>query len=212
MPAMNNAGTIAYASSLSGSTYTLEIQKGANRYSLPGVNTTRFVPDINELGTVACVINDGAKIVIGDGISAPRYIDGSLYKGKIESGWVFDGGESICAINDEGLVVFGARPQPFIAPSDHGPYGLFTGPDPVADKIIMEGDMLDGATISLNSLSFARNGLNNSGQIAFIATLSNGTSGVWVATPVPEPSTLGLMAAGLISLLACVWRRKERMA
>ena len=44
-------------------------------------------------------------------------------------------------------------------------------------------------------------GINNSGQIAFNATLSDGTSGVFVATPVPEPSTVLLLAVGVLGWL-----------
>lgn len=72
----------------------------------------------------------------------------------------------------------------------------------------MEGDMLDGETIEPYSISFSRNGLNNLGQIAFTATLSDGTTGVWVATPVPEPSMLILLAAGAIGSFAFVRRRR----
>jgi hypothetical protein len=205
LPAMNNSGTIAYSGHLSELGYSTEIQKGAEVFSLmdPYIGQ-RFTPDINENGMVACVINNGASIVIGNGVSSPRYVDGSLYKGKIDSGLSFDGGVSTCAINNDEIVVFGARPQEFIAPSNHGPLGLFTGPNPVTDKLIMEGDPLESSTIK--SLYFCRNGLNNNGQVAFIATLNNGISGVWVANPVPEPSILVLMAAGIVGLLVTVHR------
>jgi len=101
-------------------------------------------------------------------------------------------------------VAFGA------APTSGPARGIFTGPDPSTDKVIMEGDLLDGYTISTNSLSFSRNGLNNLGQIAFTATLNDGTSGVWVATPTPEPSTLVLLAAGAAGVFGWTWRRRAR--
>ena len=63
----------------------------------------------------------------------------------------------------------------------------------------MAGDLLDGLTV--RNAGFSSNGLNDSGQIAFTAVLSDGTQRVWIATPVPEPSTFILLAIGAIGLL-----------
>ena len=102
-------------------------------------------------------------------------------------------------INNEGSVVFGAS-------LDTREYGIFTGADPINDKVIAIGDPLFGSTVT--RLNFS-NGLNNSGQIAFLAELADGTEGVFVAEPeplepepVPEPaSVIALLAVGALSLV-----------
>jgi hypothetical protein len=83
------------------------------------------------------------------------------------------------AINDDGMVVFSAD---FDTNPGTGGAGIFRGPDPVADKIIAIGDPLDGSTVRF--VRCGRHSLNNAGQIAFTATLANGTQGVFRADPV----------------------------
>lgn len=210
VPAINNAGTIAYRYYDSGTSQeTIKIQKGIQTFLLPGSPVTYAMPDINELGVAAfeATVDGMKKIVIGDGIMQTTYIDGSAYKGGLSSGWVMDDGAFDCAINNQGLVAFGA-----CVTSQGVDYGVFTGADPTKDKVIMEGDELFGATIKSQSLIFSRNGLNNKGQIAFTATLSDGTSGVFVATPIPEPSALILIVIGVLCSLGYVWRSRRREA
>jgi hypothetical protein len=61
--------------------------------------------------------------------------------------------------------------------------GIFTGGDPIADRVIAVGDSLDGSTVSgLDPLSFASS-LNNGGQIAFLVFLADGRTGVYRADP-----------------------------
>ena len=75
--------------------------------------------------------------------------------------------------------------------------GLFTGTDPVADRVILTGDELFGAT--LTDLSFYR-GFNNNGQVAFVYQLSDGRTGIAIATPVsaiPRPVITSITASFL---------------
>jgi hypothetical protein len=199
-PAINNAGMVAYTDY---NASAVAIRRESQTYAILG--TSPFsMPDINSLGCVAfCAMVGGAQeVVIGDGVSATKYIDASAYKGGLTGGRALSGGVPDCAINDDGLVAFGAcRDSLGVG------YGIFTGPDPATDKVIMEGDALDGFAVT--SLFFSRNGLNNNGQIAFWARLSDGTQGVWAANPVPEPSTFVLLFAGAFSLLAYAWRRRR---
>lgn len=55
-----------------------------------------------------------------------------------------------------------------------GGHGIFTGDDPVADKVIKTGDALFGSTVT--SVQFGRFALNDSGSVAFFANLQDGRS------------------------------------
>src|SRR5688572_27918346 len=49
--------------------------------------------------------------------------------------------------------------------------GIFTGGDPVTDRVITTGDSLDARTVQ--GLTFCEEGLNYSGQLGFIAMLED---------------------------------------
>ena len=68
----------------------------------------------------------------------------------------------------------------FVARLPNSGIGLFTGPDPVADKVIASGDVVDGRVVV--GLQFFR-GLNNRGQIAFVAYFSDNSIEVLRADP-----------------------------
>ena len=53
-------------------------------------------------------------------------------------------------------------------------------------------------------------GLNDLGQIAIGATLTNGQQTLFVLTPIPEPSTYALMLAGMGALAWIAWRQRGR--
>jgi hypothetical protein len=102
-------------------------------------------------------------------------------------------------INDNGTVAF-------LGFLDNGGLGIFTGANPVGDKVIGRGDLLFGSTVT--ALGFYR-GLNDNDQLAFSYELANGRTGVAIAnlTPIPEPSTLILTCAAGIGV-ACAGRRR----
>ena len=52
-------------------------------------------------------------------------------------------------------------------------------------------------------------GLNDLGQIAIGATLTNGQQTLFVLTPIPEPSTYALMLAGMGTLAWIAWRQRH---
>lgn len=64
------------------------------------------------------------------------------------------------SINDAGVVVFEASlDEPYM-------FGIYRGPDPVADKIVQQGDVVDGALFS-----WIRMGeINNAGQLTFLTS------------------------------------------
>ena len=82
------------------------------------------------------------------------------------------------AINDKGQVAF-------FGILDNFQIGLFVGPDPVADRVILIGDPLDGSTVI--GLSVFREYLNNAGQLVFTVLLADGRTEIIRADPVRKP-------------------------
>lgn len=105
------------------------------------------------------------------------------------------------SLNDSGAVAFSAalasnRSAVFVA---HSPPSV----------VIQSGDALLNSTVAMDDTATAvyANSFNNRGQIAFVATLANGVTGVFVATPVPEPGTAAVALSLLASLAAARARR-----
>ncbi len=145
--------------------------------SIPEVAPTLFLnaPAINDAGTVAFrsardAGGEGVFTGSGGALATVATSDGA-YSG-------FEPAGLYPAINNAGDVAF-------FAGLDGGGHGIFTGPDSVADKVVKAGDALDGSTVT--DLRFSRLGLNNSGDVAFWAMLSDGRSGIFVASPPPLP-------------------------
>ena len=94
------------------------------------------------------------------------------------------------SINVSGMVAFTAG-------LDAGGGGLFIGDGTATNEVIGTGDSLFGST--LTGLSISPTGFNDAGQVAFHFQLANGTTGIAIATPVPEPSSslLLMLAFGL---------------
>lgn len=68
--------------------------------------------------------------------------------------------------------------------------GLFTGPDPVANKLIQTGDALFGSTVVLIQ-PLARTSMNGLGQIGFVAHLANSDVVIARANPFAGSSPFG---------------------
>ena len=140
-------------------------------------------PSLNNRGEVGFigVTNDVLSIVVSDGKRTRvvantngSFVDfpGTRTPGILNS--VVGIGPSI---NDSGTVTF-------IAALDFGGLGIFTGSDVVNDKVIAVGDVLAGSSVA--EILISRQSLNNSGEIAFQAILSNGT----IVVMRPEPKAL----------------------
>ena len=91
-----------------------------------------------------------------------------------------NGGPLTTVVDTRGpFAFFGFRPPSlnndgdvaFLATDDSGTTGIFTGPDPVQDRVIATGDTLDGSTVQ--SLNFCEEGLSDSDELAFIATFED---------------------------------------
>jgi hypothetical protein len=131
-------------------------------------------PQLNGSGVVvfhAFLDSGGEAIMTGSGGALTTVADTSGPFGS----FAFFGGPSI---NDAGEVAFGASLDGEFAS------GVYTGPDPVADRVIAPGDTLDGATVT--NTVVCSEGLNNAGQIVFVAELQQGEesrTAIFVATP-----------------------------
>ncbi len=91
------------------------------------------------------------------------------------------------SINDAGQIAF-------VATLNNGKVGLFTGPDPVADKVLEQGDPLFGG-IAGSVFSIGSDALNNNGSIAFLANNQNQSFVIRADIATPEPASLTLLAA-----------------
>lgn len=124
---------------------------------------------INDAGTV--VFDRGDSIFInGNGVTT-TFVDTSGPFNSVQSP----------VINNNDTVVFAGQLDEDAGTYD---YGIFTGSDPINDKVIAPGDTLNGSTVQFIDPILSDNGLNNLGQIAFTATFTDGTEAIYRADPV----------------------------
>lgn len=195
---VNGAGTVAFTGQADGA-------RGI--YTHDGSTLTVIAddtdPDLDLFGTFS--INDdnvvsfrawvpgGFAILTGDGSSMATVVDS-------RTNAAFDN-VGTNSINDAGDVAF-------FGVLSGAERGIYRGPDAVADKIVQTGDLVLGSQISAIR-GFGGRSLNDSGQIAFIADLTDGTEAVFLATPVPEPTGL-LLASLAVPAVAVGIRRRRR--
>ena len=174
-PAINNLGTVAFF---------------ANRLGVQGVFATSGGDPITIADTSGPFVGfGGGKISIND--DGTVAFGGDLSFANQAIGFGNGGSPTILtdtlgpflnfdlfpSINSANTVMFEA----FL---DAGGSGIFTGPDPVGDKVIQTGDPLLGSTVAI--IDFISGGLNDNGQIAFSAQLADGTKVIVRADPVVE--------------------------
>ena len=175
--------------------------------------------DFTSSGLVPLAINESGSVAY-----APRIFDAA---GDVQVVFV-----DSTKVWDERTPGFGASPSiGAVALNDAGHvtlqvesasgFGIYTGADPVADKVLASGDPLCGATVT--DIDFQRYGQNNAGQLALLVSLSDGRRLVARAEPssgpggqcitVPEPATplaVGVAALALAWLRCRADRKKER--
>jgi hypothetical protein len=175
--AINEAGEVAFRVAFPESGIIAILRSPGGRFKTICYNYAPFLdlyrPSVNSHGMVAFSATlegyDGEQtaVYIGDG-GPPWLVADSTYDyARV--------GPAV-GINDLEQVVFEAVLR-------SGEHGIFTGDDPRLDTVIRTGDVLEGSRV--NSLRFAGNrAVNDAGQIAFAAVLSNGRSVLLRADPV----------------------------
>jgi hypothetical protein len=174
-PSINNLGDIAFLDEIQG-TFRQDIFRGQEQsfttISAANPPSAATPPLLNNGGTVAWQTTfveatgfEGRRIVTGSGGPATSVVDSS---GAFN---IFDS----YALNNTGAVAFSAT----LDADTLGFPAIFVGPDPKKDWVIRPGDKLDGGTVA--GLNFCEEGLNDSGQLAFIAEIEDKNGDVRVA-------------------------------
>jgi hypothetical protein len=155
-----------------------------------------FNPTINDEGTVA--FKGTLDALAGEGIYTGN---GAAITKIADNSGVFDFFLDNPAINNKGTVAFKGVLK-------GGGLGIYTGADPIANKVIALGDSLSGSTVT--DLYFSNQGINDSNQFAFYARLADGRRGIFRADSNPEPqnstsipeasSLLGLFVVGALGI------------
>jgi hypothetical protein len=204
---LNNQGIVAFRRGLIGGGSGIFTGNGTTTTTIAdtrGIFSNFGPASINDAGTVAFNADldaGGEGIFTGNGTRTNTIAD--------TSGIFSNFGAA--SINDVGIVAF-------LAGLDAGGIGIFTGSNSLTNKVIGTGDTLFGSTVT--SLGFFREGLNNPGQLAFFASLANGTTGIFRADPgvsgeppkdVPEPASgLGLLAFGALGAGSMIQRKQKQ--
>jgi len=215
--AINDAGTVAFLANLdeggnglftasSGAITTIADSSDSFGYLVGG-------PAINNAGTLAfSAFRDFQDFLEGSGGGGIFTSSGGVTTIIADNTGPFRNFFGLPAINDAGTVTFWAS-------LDEGGSGIFTGPNPVTDKVIATGDRLFGSTVtSLRFNRFSSKWLNNAGQLTFFAQLADRSSGIFRADPestskpqpVSEPaSVLNLLVVGALGI-GTWWKRQQR--
>jgi hypothetical protein len=174
--AVNDAGEVAFRVEFPESGIIAILRSPGGRFTTICYNYAPFLdmyrPSVNSSGMVAFAATlqgykgEDTAIYIGNG-GPPWLVADSAYDyARV--------GPAV-GINDRELVVFEAVLR-------SGQHGIFTGDDPDRDRVIRTGEKLEGSTVK--SIRFAgHRAVNNAGQIAFAAELSNGRSVLVRADP-----------------------------
>lgn len=175
-PSINNLGDIAFLDEIQG-TFRQDIFRGQEgsftTISASNPPSAATPPLLNNGGTVAWqteFIDETGfavrAIVTGDGTGPNTTV--------VDSSGPFNIFHSY-ALNNAGAVAFSAT----MDSDELGIPSIFVGPNPKKDRVIGPGDKLDGGTVA--GLRFCEEGLNDSGQLAFVAEIEDRNGDVRVA-------------------------------
>ena len=201
-PTINDAGTVAFSAT----------DKTTGLVGLYTASNGAISKVVDTSGPIAAFLSRGAVNISNDGtLSFLAQLDSgdyAIYRGTAQSlqvvadtTGVFAGFEDQPIVNSQGQIAF-------VGHLKSGDTGIFTGPNPVADKIVTTSDVIGDETIvgiwALGT-EFADNG-----WVTFVAQTQSGKEILYVGHPVPEPSALALAAIGFAGLAAVARRRRTR--
>lgn len=207
LPAINNKGTVAFNADYKAGGKGLFARSSSGEYSTiadtsSGLFTNFSVATINDSGTIAFgadLANGGSGIFTSSGGKLTSIADTSgLFKNLTLSD---------IALNQKGQVAF-------LGQLKDGTTSIFDGADPIANKVISVGDKLGNYTVT--NLFISHEGLNDQGQIAFDATLVDGsgntTEQIFLANPTAVPEASGglpLLGIAILGMVSYRWRKKQ---
>lgn len=217
-PSINNLGQVSYRR-FTASTDEIRVYDSATQTSTVRLDTSGPFAAFNR-GTD---INDAGDVTFWGQLDSngPRGIFSVDTNGVVTTHATTADGFSVLgpqtdlhtslANNNNGEVVFVAD-IPWANPGQQR--GLFKGNDPVADAIVLVGDVLDG--IEVRSVDFHNRGLNDSGEVAFETLQIDPVSGNWrglyrtnIHGPAETAPSMGWLGAGvLVACLACAGVRR----
>lgn len=183
-PAINDSGLVAFLATQRDGVGGLFLGRGGKDLVRAADDTGLLTgilgfsdPSLNERGEVA--FRAGTNPDFDDngastGTGVFLYANGRLTT-IVQGGFTefFSLGEP--SLNNGGQVAFVAEPT-------FGEQILVTGPDLVRDRVIGTGDTLRGRVVA--GIAFAREGLNDAGQLAFLAIFDDGSREPYLATPI----------------------------
>ncbi len=195
IPSINNSGAVAFAAELNlGGAGVFTSKNGI-------LKTIADTSSIFKRFSSAAINDQGTVAFVGELVNGDRGLFTSTDQGLktiVDTSGAFSFFNSDPALNNKGEVAF-------LAELDDGGKGIFAGADPIADKVVSIGDSING--LSVQDLIIIGKGLNDDGQVAFSAVLSDGSERIFRAKRVPEPGSIaGLAAIGLIG----GWLKRHR--
>ena len=200
---LNDTGTVAFRKS--NGTGVVTANGGLTTMiadSSGPLNYFGSAPSLNKAGTVAFVAgvggSNGGTFGIYSGNGGPLTTIADI-AGPFS--YLGDFNSYQPSINASGTVAFGAA-------LDAGGGGVFIGDGTVTSKVIGAGDPLFGSIVTGAGVS--PHSLNDSGQVAFYYELANGTTGIAIANPVPEPTPALLLALSGGLSLTRRWKRERK--
>jgi MYXO-CTERM domain-containing protein len=143
-----------------------------------------------------------------------RYANGVTTSLLTSNGSVFDGFGAVSLNNNGSFAFLGRLDSSFATGPTGAVEGIFVGTNPITDAALLEGDALFGGT--LRDVGFGLNGFNDLGQFTFFYELTDGRTGIGLATVTsqavgaPEAGTAVLVGLGLLLLGGVFGIRRRR--